>query len=458
MAGFLKSVLDEFTGQGQAGSDDPTWFQPVVSVIKNDSYGDILCWQYPREDFNTGAQLIVAEYEQALFVKDGIIEEIFGPGKYTLTTENYPFLTKLVKRFITGGESPFACKIFYINMAHHLELKWGTGNPIHILDPVWGVEVQVQARGAYSIQVMDSKNFYVSMIGAYGAASQDDVVRNFKTAFRQHFTDALADYLTNSNQEILQVLNKKKALADSLIIELNDILAEYGIGLINFYIESIEIPENDATMSRIREMRIKRQEKNFDREQQAADSRLKLGLERETADTNRYVSGQEAQADYERMKIRDQDGNNGWARQEASGILKSAATNKATVGLGTGIGMGVSAGKAVNKMANGFFNGTDINSSLSAPGPANGAPVNICPKCNSVIPNGMSFCGTCGTQFTPPAQQVCAKCGTAIPSGMKFCGACGTPVATANVCKNCGKEVPAGMKFCGICGTPVDAQ
>ena len=69
---------------------------PIMSVIKNTSIGNSLCAKVPYEDFNIGSQLIVAEYEEALFMKDGVIEEVFGPGKYTLTTENYPFLTKFV--------------------------------------------------------------------------------------------------------------------------------------------------------------------------------------------------------------------------------------------------------------------------------------------------------------------------------------------------------------------------
>ena len=88
---------------------------PIMNVIKNDAYGNMLCAKIPCEDFNIGSQLIVAEYEEALFVKDGVIEEIFGPGKYTLTTENYPFLTKLMSHLFTGGVSAYNCKVYYIN-------------------------------------------------------------------------------------------------------------------------------------------------------------------------------------------------------------------------------------------------------------------------------------------------------------------------------------------------------
>ena len=128
-----------------------------MSVIKNNAMGNVLCSKVPCEDFNVGSQLIVAEYEEALFMKDGIIEEVFGPGKYTLTTENYPFLTSFLSHFMSGGVSAYNCKVYYVNRSHHLELKWGTGTPIRVIDPMWGIEVHVQARGAYTVAVKDGK-------------------------------------------------------------------------------------------------------------------------------------------------------------------------------------------------------------------------------------------------------------------------------------------------------------
>ena len=176
---------------------------PVMNVIKNDAFGNMLCSKIPCEDFNVGSQLIVAEYEEALFVKDGIIEEVFGAGKYTLTTENYPFLTKLMSKLLTGGVSAYSCKVYYINKSHHLELKCGTSMPLRCIDPVFGIEVHVQGRGAYSVVVKDSKKFFVKLVGANAAATEADIVKQFKTAFLQYITDGLFEYINSSTEEIM---------------------------------------------------------------------------------------------------------------------------------------------------------------------------------------------------------------------------------------------------------------
>ena len=424
---------------------------PVMNVIKNDAYGNMLCAKIPCEDFNNGSQLIVAEYEEALFVRDGIVEEIFGPGKYTLTTENYPFLTKLTSRLLTGGVSAYSCKVYYINKSHHLELKWGTSMPIRCIDPVWGIEVHVQGRGAYSVVVKDSKKFFVKMVGANAAAAEADIVKQFKTAFLQNITDELFEYINSAETEVIVTCNRKNALAKTLTPVLNEILDEYGLELVNFYIENLEIPENDDSMKRIREMRILRQEKQFEREQSMADQRMEFGMRQESAVADRYVSGQQAQADYERMHIRDQDGNNGWARQEAADIMKKMAENGENEGnLMAQIGMGLGMGRAIGNMAEDMF--SNLNDPLSR----GASDKVICPSCSAVNPAGTKFCGNCGSAIAPKVI-VCSNCGKEILAGMKFCGECGTPVAPAKkFCPNCGVEAAPDMKFCGSCGTKLN--
>lgn len=432
---------------------------PIMSVIKNDAYGNMLCSKIPCEDFNIGSQLIVAEYEEALFMKDGIIEEVFGPGKYSLTTENYPFLTKLMSKLLTGGVSAYHCKVYYINKSHHLELKWGTSAPIRLIDPVWGIEVHVQSRGSYSVVVKDGKKFFLKMVGANVAAAESDLVKSFRTAFIQNITDALAEYLMGGQDEVLVVCTRKKTLADELRAPLNRVLDEYGMELVNFYIESIEIPENDSCMQRIREMRIQRQEKMFAREQTIADERMRFGLRQESSETDRYVSGQHAQADYERMKIRDQDGNNGWARQEMAEIIKKTAENEGAAGnmmsMGMGLGMGAAAGSMARDMMRTIGQPGAVGG-LSAPEDAGAAENVICPSCNAVMRAGMKFCSSCGTSLLPK-KKTCPNCGAAVLPGMKFCGECGTPlVPKKRVCANCGAELGEGMRFCSECGTKAE--
>lgn len=437
--------------------------RPIMNVIKNESLGNMLCYKVPCEDFNNGSQLIVAEYEEALFMKDGMIEEVFSGGKYTLTTENFPFLTALKSNLMSGGVSAYNCKIYYISKQHHLDMKWGTSEPVNVLDPFWQTYLHVQARGAYTISVKDGKKFFLKFIGANIAASEADIIKNFRIAFVQNITDELAEYLVSSNEEIITTCNKKKQLAEGLMPALNNVLDEYGMELVNFYIENIGVVD-DENFKSIDKIRRQRQERMFERQQNIEDERMRFGLSRERAEADRYVSGQAAQADYERMKIRDQDGNNGWARQEEAEILKMMAANGGSgddgnsfAGAGLGLSMGLAMGNIAGNMFNNTFGGEKSTDGLydknAVPGSAN---VKICPKCSASVPANMKFCGQCGSTMEAP-KAVCSNCGAEIPAGMKFCGQCGTPVSNGpRMCPGCQAEIPEGMKFCGRCGTKVE--
>ena len=311
--------------------------------------------------------------------------------------------------------------------------------------------------------VGNAKQFFLKLVGGHGSSlapsvgnmkairpgdvSEESIKNSFKTAFKQNITDELAAYLTAGQEEVMVVLNRKKALADSLKAPLNEVLAEYGLELVNFYIENIQIPENDPCMQKIREMRVKRQEKMFDREQKLADTRLDYGLEREGAEKDRYVKGQASQADYERMQILDQAGNNGWARMESADIMKTAVANEGNGGMFMGAGVGLGMGSTIGKAA-----GTMVNNLFTQNAGGVGGAGTICPQCGSAVPEGMKFCGTCGASVEPP-KTICANCGSEIPGGMRFCGVCGTPVGPVKrVCSKCGAELGEGMKFCGVCG------
>lgn len=409
---------------------------PFFSVIKNEAVGNLLCVKHSREDFNDGSQLVVAEYEEALFCKDGIVEKVFETGRFSLSSDNLPFVTRFQSALLSGGVSPYNCKIYFINKAHHLDLKWGTPTLLRLLDPKWNIQVNVRARGTYSVQISDSKLFFLKLIGKSQAASQDDIVKNFRTVFLQEITDAIAAYLTNSSEEVLVTCNSKKALATTLSETLKASVSAYGMSLINFYIEDIGVPQGDSSLERINELRIKEKEKEFERTQYTLDVR-------NASEADRYASLQAAKADVDRMRERDQAGDNGWARQEAANILHGVANNPgagniSSSGLGAGMAIGMMPGVAntVGNLSQQMLGGLGTQQFQQNTPEAPQQPVDrynvadqpvavvTCPSCQAVNPKNMKFCGECGASLIP-VKITCSKCGTEFLPNQKFCGECG---------------------------------
>src|SRR5205809_569509 len=67
---------------------------------------DDVVWRYPVEQIITGAQLVVHEFEAAVFLRDGKAYDVFSPGRHTLTTLNLPLISKAYGIFF-GGTNPF---------------------------------------------------------------------------------------------------------------------------------------------------------------------------------------------------------------------------------------------------------------------------------------------------------------------------------------------------------------
>ena len=376
--------------------------KPFYNVIKNDGPGDLLVWKFLDEDFNEGSQLIVAESEEALFYKDGIIESTFSGGKYSLSTNNYPFISRLRSRF-SGNVSSFHCKVYFINKVHKLELLWGTDSPIQVRDPIFNLQTSIQARGSYSVQVSNSKKFLLKLIGNnIQSFNQEELNSYFRSAFLQYIKDAVAREIKNTNKEILEISTEKEAIAESLKSKLNEVLDEYGVRLVNFYINAIDIPENDPNRGKLEE-----------------------------AFANKNV-----------MSILGND----WERQQSIDILKGVANNPGDMSsAGAGIGMGMAAGSAFSNMMNQFANSTSSTQNTQQ-------KKIMCPHCNSPVNQGAKFCNECGENVKPRMEN-CSQCNSSVPVGAKFCNECGNKlIPSMTKCSNCSAELSENDKFCNECG------
>src|SRR5512136_2705247 len=81
--------------------------------------------EYGSGDFRFGSQVIVREYQQAVFFRDGKAYDTFGAGRHTITTANAPLLTTLIGQ-VTEGRTPFPAEVYFVNMREFLDQKWGT--------------------------------------------------------------------------------------------------------------------------------------------------------------------------------------------------------------------------------------------------------------------------------------------------------------------------------------------
>src|SRR4030095_4527429 len=101
-----------------------------------------------QNEIKYGAKLVVREGQMAAFINEGQLADVFGPGTYTLTTQNLPILATL-KGWKYGFNSPFKAEVYFVNSTIKTDLKWGTQNPVMMRDPEIG-PVRLRAFGVFA--------------------------------------------------------------------------------------------------------------------------------------------------------------------------------------------------------------------------------------------------------------------------------------------------------------------
>src|SRR5512147_2418672 len=204
-----------------------------------DDSRDTISFRYPDMDkeIKRGAQLIVRESQVAQFVYLGQFGDTFGPGKWTLTTDNIPILSTL-KGWKYGFESPFKADIYFVNTRLFTGNKWGTANPVMMRDPDFGI-VRVRAYGTYDFHIVDPKLFLQEVAGTDDHFRLDEFAETMRSRIVSVFSDALA----SAKVPVLDVATRYGELGDALLPLINPVVgSKYGLQISSFIVENVSVP------------------------------------------------------------------------------------------------------------------------------------------------------------------------------------------------------------------------
>lgn len=216
-----------------------------ADVIKYTGLGGDLVWRQPEEDFNTNSTLVVMPGEQAVFINAGNIEAVFQSGTYKLSTNNYPFISRL-RNSLTGGISTFNCVVYFVRSASSIEVQWGTNGPVQVRDKVIGIETKITANGAYKITIGDAGKFLTKMLGnGINSMSPLELKKYFGQEFCAEIKTSIAEYVNNSDWEVIGIAGHQREIAAAVEPYISEALEEYGIKLLKFSISAIEVDDNE---------------------------------------------------------------------------------------------------------------------------------------------------------------------------------------------------------------------
>ncbi|MDR1656282.1 MAG: SPFH domain-containing protein [Deltaproteobacteria bacterium] len=378
----------------------------IIDVVKYSGPASVFAWKFPHEELGTWTQLIVNESQEAVFFKGGQALDVFGPGRHSLSTNNLPLLTELIK-LPFGGRSPFAAEIWFVNKVHSLDIKWGTPTPIQLQDPKFGIMVPVRSYGQFGIKIDNSKKFLVKLVGTTQVFDQETLLKYFRGLYLNKIKDSIAGYLVHKKTGILEINAYLEELAQHMAERIKPVLDDYGIELVNFYVNDVSVPENDPAVVQLKAALAKKAEMDI------------IG----------YSYQQERTFD----------------------TLEGAATNPGAaqagmMGAGLGLGMGLGVGGTMGAQFGGLAQNLSVTGGT------------LCPSCGSTVPDGKKFCPDCGVPLSSPKPVQpagpapvikCDKCGTVMSKTDRFCPQCGDPY---NPCPNCASDLPHGTRKCPVCG------
>ena len=250
---FFEKVSSQFI-------DIIEWTEPPQS--------DVLAFRFPRfqNEIKMGARLVVREGQNAVFVNEGRVAEVFTPGTYTLSTQNLPILTTLMG-WKYGFNSPFKAEVYFISMRQWTDRKWGTQNPVMMRDSEIG-PVRVRAFGTYAFHVADPETFLRQLVVTDPSFESYEI----SSQLRDTIVARISDVIAAAKIPVLDLAGNYEKISKAALDIVGPDLTGMGLALTLFYVENISLPPDV---------------------EQAIDTRSKMGL---LGDMNRYARYQSATA------------------------------------------------------------------------------------------------------------------------------------------------------------------
>ena len=211
-----------------------------IDVIEWTESGDgTLAWRFPMSgnEIQNGASLTVRESQVAIFVNEGQIADVFGPGRTTLTTQTLPVLTYL-KNWDKLFESPFKSDVYFFSTRQQVDQRWGTTQPISIRDADFGA-VRLRAFGNYSYRIADAKLFHTEISGTRDTYTAADLDGQLRGLMLQHISDAVA----SSGAAFLDLAANQVEFAKALQTATAPSFEALGLALDAVTVQSISLPE-----------------------------------------------------------------------------------------------------------------------------------------------------------------------------------------------------------------------
>ncbi len=352
----------------------------LLHVIKYEGDNQTLVYKHPQQDFTTLSQLVVHQSQKALLMLQGQALDLFEPGTYTMHTGNIPLLNRLIN-LPFGGESPFHCEVYFINMAEHMAVPWGVGDIIFRDMFHKNYPFRIGANGEMSLTITDPRKLVVRLVGTERALDHQTIGNYFRTAITQEIKNILPKVFQKKQYSIFDLETDLSETSEVLKTLVSVQLEDYGVSVERFWINGLKMPEEDPTYRNLLSLHgtnvtidlegeLRKRQALIDSDVQAARYTGEVRVKQMDAEAEKYRRKLEAEADqYEKRldtdaeKYAQQTLGYTWKEKQQANVMQGLADNEGSgsdirnglFGASVGLGIGGAVGGMFSETANEFF-------------------------------------------------------------------------------------------------------
>ncbi|RCX13301.1 membrane protease subunit (stomatin/prohibitin family) [Fontibacillus phaseoli] len=327
-------------------------FIEVIEWLDESANSGTMVYRFPVYDnaIKMGAKLIVRESQAAVFVNEGQIADVYGPGTYTLSTQNMPLLTAL-KSWPHAFNSPFKADVYFVSTTNFTNLKWGTTNPVILRDTEFGA-IRLRGFGNYAFRVKEPALFLKELFGTRSDFTTEQISGHLKSIL----VTGISDLIGESRIPVMDLASSYEELSAQAMERLQPHFESMGLFLSLLLIENLSLPPEVEQM---------------------IDRKSSMNI---AGNLDQYMKYQTAEA----------------IREAANNPDSGAAGTGA--GLGAGMAMAQMMGQMMNRPAEPGLTANGGGPAAAGNDPGAGSPKRFCSECGSPLAENAKFCSGCGTK------------------------------------------------------------
>ncbi len=371
-------------------------------IAAPDSSKGQIVYKWPDQNIRKFARAIVEPDAVAVFMNQGQVAGVLGPGQHTLDASELPFLGMIVDW--GSNSNAFKAELYFVGAREYPNCRFG-GRLDEVQDPVSGLIVTLRAFGEYALRVVDPQKLILNLVGTVDVTNNEAITGWVAQQLLKCTRTAVTTQLMSGAWPILGLSMHSPDIEAAAGPATNQQLADYGLTISRF--GNLDVNLDDEDNARLKKLA-----------GDTAYSRLAGGFL------------QAAQAE---------------ALQGAGQGMAQGGGAVSPMFLGAGLGM---AGQIMQPTQGapppppGAFagGGQQGYAQQAAPPPATAPVADAAPAAAAAAP------------AAPAATVECGNCHNPVRVGAKFCDSCGT--AMSKHCTNCNADLSPTAKFCAECGTP----